>query len=97
MRNETSELTRRVLAAACVSASAIAFSLGSIGQAGAADLSVPEERVVVAACPGPQEVVILYDKDGRPTVPGRTEYYFCVTGTVLRPGDIPPPPEYCCG
>ena len=45
---------------------------------------------------GPREVVILYDKEGRPTVPARTPYFTCVTGTTLLPGEIPPPPEYCC-
>ena len=96
MVKNTSELNRRVLSAITVSACLAAASVAMVGNAGAADLTV-EERPVVAACPGPQEVVILYDKEGRPTVPGRTEYYYCVTGTVLRPGDIPPPPEYCCG
>ena len=88
---------RRVLATTGWSGLLVAAATVSVGPAMAADLSVPEERQVVAACPPAQEVVILYDEDGRPTVPGRTEYYYCVTGTVLRPGDIPPPPEYCCG
>jgi hypothetical protein len=67
------------------------------GSAGAADLTVPvQPRPVIAAC-APQEVVILYDEKGRPTVPARTPYYYCVTGTTLLPGEIPPPPEYCCG
>ena len=65
------------------------------GSAVAADLTVPEPRPV-KACPE-EEVVILYDEDGHPTVPARTPYYYCVTGTTLLPGDIPPPPEYCCG
>ena len=51
--------------------------------------------MVVAVC-GPQEIGILYDEHGIPTVPARTPYYYCVTGTTLLPGDIPPPPEYCC-
>jgi hypothetical protein len=55
---------------------------------------VPEPQPVKAC---PQEVVILYDEDGHPTIPARTPYYYCVTGTTLLPGDIPPPPEYCCG
>jgi hypothetical protein len=53
------------------------------------------QRVAVQACV-PGETVILFDKYGRPTVPARTPYFYCVTGTTLLPGDIPPPPEYCC-
>jgi hypothetical protein len=90
MRKITSTLTRRLLSGAALS---LALA-GPTAPAIAADM--PEQPQVIAACPGPQEVVILYDEQGRPTVPGRTEYYYCVTGTVLRPGDIPPPPEYCC-
>jgi hypothetical protein len=52
-----------------VAAMAFAVLLGSGAPAAAADLSLPEQPVV-AACPPPQEVVILYDKEGRPTVPG---------------------------
>jgi hypothetical protein len=82
------------MAAIILSAGAIAAMMG---MAGAADLSVtPPERQVVMGCPGAQEVVILYDEHGRPTVPARTPYYYCVTGTTLLPGQIPPPPEYCC-
>jgi hypothetical protein len=77
---------------------AVAAATGTAaGAAQAADLTVPvEPRRVIAAC-APQEVVILYDERGRPTVPARTPYYYCVTGTTLLPGEIPPPPEYCCG
>lgn len=96
MRIFVSDATNRIRTGAALAAVALAGLASSGGPSAAADLTLPE-RPVVAACPPPQEVVILYDKEGRPTVPGRTEYYFCVTGTVLRPGDIPPPPEYCCG
>lgn len=93
----TSDLSRRAVSAALSSALAGLAMASAAGQAGAADLTIVPERTVLQACPGPREVVILYDEEGRPTIPGRTEYYYCVTGTVLRPGDIPPPPEYCCG
>ena len=97
MRKSTGALTRQFLAAAILSAIAVAAMAAAAGRAGAADLSVyPAERPLGYACPGPQEVVILYDKQGRPTVPARTPYFTCVTGTTLLPGDIPPPPEYCC-
>jgi len=66
--------------------------------AGAADL--PQDYVpgptVVPYCAQPPERVILFDRWGRPTVPARTPYYYCVTGRTLFAGDIPPPPEYCC-
>jgi hypothetical protein len=40
--------------------------------------------------------VALFDHKGRPTVPARTPFFYCLTGYTLVPGDIPPPPEYCC-
>ena len=98
MRKTTGELTRQLVAAAILSAIAVAAMIAAAGKAGAADLSVyPPAPPLVLACPGPREVVVLYDKEGRPTVPARTPYFTCVTGTTLLPGEIPPPPEYCCG
>ena len=40
--------------------------------------------------------VVLFDAKGRPTIPARTPFFYCVTGETLLPGQIPPPPEYCC-
>jgi hypothetical protein len=89
---------RQILAAIALSAAAIAAMAGAIGRAGAADLTVyPTDQRSVRGCGAPQEVVVLFDERGRPTVPARTPYFTCVTGTTLLPGDIPPPPEYCCG
>ena len=97
MRRAMSDLTRQIVTAAILSAVAVGAIVAAAGTARAADMP---ERVVeqprVLACTGPQEIVVLYDERGYPTVPGRTEYYYCVTGTTLLPGDIPPPPEYCC-
>ena len=95
MRRATWDVLRQLAVAAALSAIAVGAMVAAAGQAGAADLTLPQERVVVQACP-PPEVVILYDEEGRPTVPARTPYYYCVTGTTLLPGEIPPPPEYCC-
>ena len=95
MQKITWDLVRQFAVAAALSAMAVGAMLAAAGRAGAADLTV-EPVPVVQACP-PPEVVILYDEEGRPTVPARTPYYYCVTGTTLLPGDIPPPPEYCCG
>ena len=96
MRKRNGEIMRQLAAAIFLSALAIAAMMGVIGSAGAADL--PDSMsggAIIDAC-APQEDVILFDKYGTPTVPARTPYFTCVTGTVLIPGDIPPPPEYCC-
>jgi hypothetical protein len=95
MRKKNGEVMRQLAAAIFLSALAIAAMLGAIGPSGAADLPDGYGGVSANACP-PRETVILFDEDGMPTVPARTPYFTCVTGTVLIRGDIPPPPEYCC-
>ncbi|SER02409.1 hypothetical protein SAMN05216548_11081 [Faunimonas pinastri] len=108
MRHSISNLTRQVLATAAISAMAITAMLAASG-AHAADLPQQEvaryqgqyQEVRVAgpaygSCGRPLEQVQLSDAEGRPTAPGRTPYYTCVTGTTLLPGAVPPPPEYCC-
>ena len=97
MRKKNGEVMRQLAAAIFLSALAIAAMMGAIGPSGAADLPGSQGGVYVRACPPPQETVILFDEDGFPTVPARTPYFTCVTGTTLLPGEIPPPPEYCCG
>jgi len=87
---------RQLAAAIFLSALAIAAMMGAIGPAGAADLPGSSGGPPIDAC-APKETVILFDERGVPTHPGRTPYFTCVTGTVLFPGEIPPPPEYCCG
>ena len=96
MRNRNGVLMRQLAAALLLSALAIAAMIGVIGPAGAADMPISADGgAVVDAC-APKEEVILFDWRGTPTVPARTPYFTCVTGTVLLPGQIPPPPEYCC-
>lgn len=97
MRNMNGALMRQLLAALVLSALAIAAMVGAIGNADAADLpgTYPVQAQGPYACP-PREEVVLFDRFGDPTPPARTPYFYCVTGTVLVPGDIPPPPEYCC-
>jgi hypothetical protein len=97
MRKSSWDLARQFGAAIALSAAAVAAMSAAAGRAGAADLTIEPQRVIVQACPGPREIVVLYDEEGKPTVPARTPYYYCVTGTTLLPGEIPPPPEYCCG
>ncbi len=94
MRKMNGELMRQLAAAIFLSALAIAAMVGAIGPSHAADLPGPGGGVV-SAC-APRETVVLFDKQGRPTVVARTPYFTCVTGLVLLPGEIPPPPEYCC-
>lgn len=96
MRRNNGVLMRQLAVAIFLSALAIAAMMGAIGSAGAADLpgAYPDGRRANACAP--KETVILFDEDGVPTVPARTPYFTCVTGTVLLPGQIPPPPEYCC-
>jgi hypothetical protein len=100
MRKKDGVLMRQLAAAIILSALAIAAIAGAIGPAAAADLSpglypLPA-RSGAYACPPKEEAVILFDEEGKPTVPARTPYFTCVTNTVLLPGEIPPPPEYCC-
>jgi hypothetical protein len=103
MRKVDGVFMRQLAAALALSALAIAAMLGLMGPAGAADMpgGYAGQAPYGAACP-PREEVVLYTWHGLlprkvPTVPARTPYFTCVTGTVLVPGDIPPPPEYCCG
>ena len=97
MRRKNGELMRQLATAIFLSALAIAAMMGALGPAGAADLPGSNGGPPINACGGPQETVILFDEWGVPTHPGRTPYFTCVTGLVLLPGQIPPPPEYCCG
>jgi hypothetical protein len=100
MRRVTKDLTRQLIVALALSAAAVAIMIGAAGRADAADLGdgyVPQPQHVTLGCAGPQETVIFFDEYGRPTVPARTPYYYCVTGRMLVNSDIPPPPEYCCG
>src|SRR5688572_13959696 len=77
MRRATWDLVRQFAVAAALSAIAIGAMVAAAGRAGAADLTIPQQQVLVQACP-PPEVGILYDEEGRPTVPARTPYYYCV-------------------
>ncbi len=105
MRNMDGVLMRQLAAALALTALAIAATMGLIGPTHAADLPSGHHAAPAAngiAC-APREEVILFRERGIvpkyrvATEPARTPYYTCVTGTVLKPGDIPPPPEYCCG
>jgi hypothetical protein len=104
MRKMDGVLMRQLAAALFLSALAIAAMMGAIAPAGAADLGYGgyAAKHYGGAC-APREEVVLFTYRGIfprykiPTIPARTPYYTCVTGGVLKPGDLPPPPEYCCG
>ena len=87
---------RKLAAAISFSALTMLAVTGTTGSALAADMPEGAGNGQINACGQAQETVILFDEDGKPTVPARTPYFTCVTGTVLLPGEIPPPPEYCC-
>jgi hypothetical protein len=73
------------------------FFAPSVVQAPAFAADLPEnyqQQSNVSSCA--RETVILFDEDGHPTIPARTPYFYCATGTTLTPDQIPPPREYCC-
>lgn len=78
------------------------IALAPLATAGAADLTpgvIVDDSIqppVLTLCEVPVGPVILFDRYGRPTVPARTPMYYCLTGHTLTPGEVPPPPEYCC-
>lgn len=93
---------RQVVVGVLLSATAIVLMVAMAGLASAADMpgtyvEEPRGASVYGACAAPQERVALFDEKGKPTVPARTPYFYCVTSTMLLPGELPPPPEYCCG
>ena len=71
--------------------------LSSIDLASAADMpGTADGRQVTNICGQNVADIVLFDSKGRPTIPARTPFFYCVTGETLLPGQIPPPPEYCC-
>jgi hypothetical protein len=98
-----SALSRRLQTRARAAAAGAALALAPLAAASAADLPQgiyhPEVRYpppAYAVCGVPVDRVILFDRYGRPTVPARTPMFYCLTGHTLTPGEVPPPPEYCC-
>ncbi|HEX2255581.1 MAG TPA: hypothetical protein VHG92_02565 [Afifellaceae bacterium] len=99
----STSFTRRLSRAAHAMLAGAAMTLMSLTAAGAADLApgvyYPDVRYpppIYAVCGIPVDRVILFDRYGRPTVPARTPMFYCLTGHTLLPGQVPPPPEYCC-
>ncbi len=100
MRKVINEAFRKSAAVIVLSGGVMAFMLAAAGQAPAADLSsgdiVVDDNQPSYVCGQDVSNINLFDAEGRPTIPGRTEFFFCITGETLKSGDIPPPPEYCC-
>jgi hypothetical protein len=98
MRKLIVKLTGQVAAAGLISGFIVATMLAA-GSAGAADLSTAGDgdgNRAIYVCGHRVDHIILFDDYGNPTVPARTPMYYCITGETLKPGAIPPPPEYCC-
>lgn len=95
-------MTHRRGSAVRAALAGLALVLAPLATAGAADLTpgvIYDDRHLPPAytiCEVPTGPVILFDRYGRPTVPARTPMFYCLTGHTLTPGEIPPPPEYCC-
>lgn len=96
MRKLVVKLTGQVAAAGLISGFIVATMVAA-GSAGAADLSTADNgNRSIYVCGQRVDHIILFDAYGNPTVPARTPMYYCITGETLKPGAIPPPPEYCC-
>ncbi len=97
MRKLAFKLTGHAAAVGLISGFIMA-TLVAAGPAGAADLSAGdgEGDRAIYVCGHRMDHIILFDEDGRPTVPARTPMYYCITGQTLTASQLPPPPEYCC-
>ncbi|WP_156953222.1 hypothetical protein [Afifella pfennigii] len=101
MSKDNWRAARQMVAVVALSAAAIGILAAGVSASRAADLYVPQQEVyrpapAPVACPIGGQTVTFYDRQGHPTAPARTPYFYCATGETFLPGDIPPPPEYCC-
>jgi len=87
---------QRTAATAAIGGLVAGTMLSGAGLAVAADLPGTDGRYPANICGQNVDNVVLFDEKGRPTIPARTPFFYCVTGETLLPGQIPPPPEYCC-
>jgi hypothetical protein len=87
---------RRAAGIAAISGLVAGTMLSGADLAVAADMPGADSRKVTNICGQNVDDVVLFDAKGRPTIPARTPFFYCVTGETLLPGQIPPPPEYCC-
>ena len=96
MRYPVIQAARRAAAIAAIGGLVAGTVLSGADLAVAADLSQGNGRIATKICGQNADDVVLFDEKGRPTIPARTPFFYCVTGETLLPGQIPPPPEYCC-
>ena len=96
MRKIIVQAMRRTASMAAIGGLVAGTMLSSVDLAGAADMPGTDGRQVTNICGQNVEDVVLFDARNRPTIPARTPFFYCVTGETLLPGQIPPPPEYCC-
>ena len=80
MRKLAFKLTGHAAAAGLISGFIMA-TLVAAGTAGAADLSAGdgEQDRAIYVCGHRMDHIILFDEEGRPTVPARTPMYYCIT------------------
>ena len=96
MRKIIVQAMRRTASMAAIAGLVAGTMLSGTDLAGAADMPGADGRRVTNICGQNVEDVVLFDARNRPTIPARTPFFYCVTGETLLPGQIPPPPEYCC-
>ena len=87
---------RRTAAMAAIGGLVAGTMLSGANLAVAADMPGGISQPAAKICGQNVDDVVLFDAKGRPTIPARTPFFYCVTGETLLPGQIPPPPEYCC-
>ena len=95
MRDLIIQAVRRTAAMAAIGSLVAGTMLSGANLAMAADMPA-DARPATNICGQNVDDVVLFDAQGRPTIPARTPFFYCVTGETLLPGQIPPPPEYCC-
>ena len=97
MRKILIEALRRTAGMAAIAGIVAGTMASSTDRAAAADMpGAAMSQQVTKICGQNVDDIILFDEKGRPTIPARTPFFYCVTGETLLPGQIPPPPEYCC-
>ena len=96
MREIIIKARRRTAAIVAIGGLVAGMMLSGADLAVAADMPGTDGRQVTNICGQNVADIVLFDEKGRPTIPARTPFFYCVTGETLLPGQIPPPPEYCC-
>ena len=97
MRKIIVQAMRRTASMAAIAGLVAGTMLSSVDLAAAADMpGAASAEPVKNICGQNVNDVVLFDARNRPTIPARTPFFYCVTGETLLPGQIPPPPEYCC-